>query len=278
MSRGAIFITGASTGIGRATAIRLANAGYTVIPGLRRDEPLPAPVSAPVLLDLADPTSIAPACKDVLERADGNLVGLVNNAGMSIGGVFEGLTMEDWRGQFEVNLFGHIAITRALFPGLLSNKGRIVTVGSIGGRMSLPYLGPYTASKFAVRGWMDSLRSEISSQGMRAVLIEPGSIATPLWEKGTSDANSRLEGLPDEMRSRYEKHVNGALHMSAVAEKQAIPPDRVAKVIEQALTAQKPKGRYLVGPDAHIQAVVAAMPTRILDGVMKALIRPRDSV
>jgi NAD(P)-dependent dehydrogenase (short-subunit alcohol dehydrogenase family) len=177
-----------------------------------------------------------------------------------------------------VNLFGHIAITRALFPGLLSNKGRIVTVGSIGGRMSLPYLGPYTASKFAVRGWMDSLRSEISSQGMRAVLIEPGSIATPLWEKGTSDANSRLEGLPDEMRSRYEKHVNGALHMAAVAEKQAIPPDRVAKVIEQALTAQKPKGRYLVGPDAHIQAVVAAMPTRILDGVMKALIRPRDSV
>jgi NAD(P)-dependent dehydrogenase (short-subunit alcohol dehydrogenase family) len=229
------------------------------------------------LIDLANPKSIAPACKKVLARAEGNLVGLVNNAGMSVGGVFEGLSIEDWRSQFEVNLFGHIAITQALFPGLLATKGRIVTVGSIGGRMSLPYLGPYTASKFAVRGWMDSLRAEISSQGMRAVLVEPGSIATPLWEKGTSEANSRLEGLPAEVRSRYERHVNGALHMAAVAEKQAIPPDRVAKVIERALTARKPKGRYLVGPDAHIQAVVAAMPTRILDVVMKALIRPRDS-
>ena len=274
MSRGTIFITGASTGIGRATAIRMANAGYTVIPGLRRDEPLPDPVAAPVLLDLADPESIAPACKEVLERAGGTLVGLVNNAGMSVGGVFEGLSLEDWRHQFEVNFFGHIALTQGLFPGLLSNKGRIVTVGSIGGRMSLPYLGPYTASKFAVRGWMDSLRAEIKSQGMRAVLIEPGAIATPLWEKGTTDATSRLDGLPEEVRLRYEPWVEGALKTAKMSANHAIEPDRVARRIEHALTARKPKGRYLVGPDAHLQAVIAAAPTRVLDSVISMVVRP----
>ncbi|HVY11184.1 MAG TPA: SDR family oxidoreductase [Mycobacteriales bacterium] len=276
MSRGTVFVTGASTGIGYATALRLAGAGFTVIPGLRRDEPLPDPVAKPVLLDLANPDSLGPACAEVLDRADGKLAGLVNNAGMNVSGVFEAMSLDEWRTQFEVNLFGHLAITQALLPALTSSRGRIVTVGSIGGRMSLPYLAPYSASKFAVRAWMDALRGELAPQGVRAILIEPGAIATPLWEKGTSSATARIDDLPPDIKARYERYMNGALHTAELAERHAIPADRCAKVIERALTARHPKGRYLVGPDARLQAMIAILPTRMFDGVASVLIRPRD--
>jgi NAD(P)-dependent dehydrogenase (short-subunit alcohol dehydrogenase family) len=276
MSRGTIFITGASTGIGRATALRLANAGYTVIPGLRRDEPLPEPVAKPVLLDLADPESLGPACAEVLERADEKLVGLINNAGLSISGAFEGLSLDDWRRQFEINFFGHISITGNLMPGLLANKGRVITVGSIGGRMALPYMGPYTASKHAVRAWMDAMRLELVPQGVHAVLIEPGAIDTPLWNKGTGEALARLEALPEELRGRYQRYFNGALKAAEMSAKAAIPPDRVAKVIERALTARHPRGRYLVGPDARVQATIAKLPPSVTDRLLGLVIRPRD--
>jgi NAD(P)-dependent dehydrogenase (short-subunit alcohol dehydrogenase family) len=274
MSRGTVFITGASTGIGRATALRLANAGFTVIPGLRRDEPLPEPVQPPVLIDLADPASIEPACKEVLARADGNLVAVVNNAGINVNGPLEVVGLDEWREQFEVNLFGHVAVTQSLLPALLATKGRIVTVGSIGGRMSLPFVGPYSASKFAVRAWMDAARIELAPQGVKAILVEPGSIDTPLWDKGTGAARTRLEALPADIRDRYEPHTAGALRAADMAARHAIPPDRCAKVIERVLTARRPRGRYLVGPDARVQALIAAMPTRVLDSFVRLLVRP----
>jgi NAD(P)-dependent dehydrogenase (short-subunit alcohol dehydrogenase family) len=277
MTKGTVFVTGSSTGIGHATAIRLANAGFTVIPGMRRDEPLPEPVAKPVLLDLADPDSIGPAAEEVAERADGNLVGLVNNAGMNVSGVFESMPLEDWRHQFEVNLFGQLALTQALLPALITAKGRLVTVGSIGGRMSLPFLAPYSASKFAVRAWMDAMRAELGPHGVKASLVEPGAIATPLWEKGTTAALDRVEKLPPDIRARYERWFNGALKAAKMSERHAIPPERVAKVIEHALTARRPKGRYLVGPDAHLQAVLAAMPTRVFDAAVRGLVRPTDT-
>jgi NAD(P)-dependent dehydrogenase (short-subunit alcohol dehydrogenase family) len=273
MSRGVVFITGASTGIGNATAQHMAKAGYDVIPGLRRDEPLPDPVKPPVLIDLSDPESIAPACKEVLARADGKLVGLVNNAGYSVTGPFETLSVEDWRNQFEVNLFGHIAITSALLPALMANRGRVVTVGSIGGRMSLPFMGPYTSSKFAVRGWTDAMRMEVGPHGVRVSLIEPGAIATPLWEKGVSAAETHRDGLDPELREKYAQQMDGALKAAAMSEKMAIPPERCARAIEHALTSRRPKARYLVGPDAHLQAGVAAMPTRVLSGFTRMVTR-----
>lgn len=278
MSRGTIFVTGASTGIGNATALRLAKAGYDVIPGLRRDEPLPDPVKPPVLIDLADPDSIAPAAKQVLERAEGNLVGLVNNAGINVNGPFEAVGLDEWRQQFEVNLFGHLAVTQALLPALLQTKGRIVTVGSIGGRFSAPFLGPYSSSKFAVRSWMDAMRLELKPHGVKAILIEPGSIATEMWQKGTAAAEERINSLEPVLRQRYEKQMSGAIKTAAFAEAHAIPADKCAKVIEHALTARNPSGRYLVGADAKVQASLAVMPTRVLDAVTRKVMRqPRKA-
>jgi NAD(P)-dependent dehydrogenase (short-subunit alcohol dehydrogenase family) len=229
-----------------------------------------------VLLDLADAASLAPACSEVLDRADGKLVGLINNAGLSISGAFEGLSLDDWRRQFEINFFGHISITGNLMPGLLANKGRVITVGSIGGRMALPYMGPYTASKHAVRAWMDAMRLELVPQGVHAVLIEPGAIDTPLWNKGAGEALARLEALPEELRGRYQRYFNGALKAAEMSAKAAIPPDRVAKVIERALTARHPRGRYLVGPDARVQATIAKLPPSVTDRLLGLVIRPRD--
>jgi NAD(P)-dependent dehydrogenase (short-subunit alcohol dehydrogenase family) len=278
MSRGVVFITGASTGIGYATAVRLANAGYDVIPGLRRDEPLPDPVKPAVLIDLADPESIAPACEQVLDRADGKLVGLINNAGINVNGPYESLELAAWRRQFEVNLFGHLAITSALLPALLATRGRVITVGSVGGRLSVPFLSPYSASKFAVRAWMDALRLELRPHGVKAILIEPGAIATPIWDKGNAAASEQLELLSDEQKLRYGPQIDGALKAAALTERNAIPVDRCATVIERALTARRPHGHYLVGPDARVQAALAILPARATDAIINRIVHaPRGA-
>jgi NAD(P)-dependent dehydrogenase (short-subunit alcohol dehydrogenase family) len=273
MSRGVVFITGASTGIGNATALRLAKAGFDVIPGLRRDEPLPEPVKPPVLIDLANADSIAPACKEVLERAGGKLAGVVNNAGLSVSGPFEVLDISDWRHQYDVNLFGHIQVTSALLPALIASRGRIVNVGSIGGRMALPFMAPYTSSKFAVRGWTDAIRMELAPHGVWVSLIEPGAIATPLWSKGVNEAQATREKMTPDAQQRYGTQMDGALKAAAMSEKMAIPPERCARTIERALTARRPKPRYLVGPDAHLQAGIATMPSRVIHGVTRLAAR-----
>jgi NAD(P)-dependent dehydrogenase (short-subunit alcohol dehydrogenase family) len=274
MTKGAIFVTGASTGIGRATVERLASDGYFVVAGVRRDADAPPTAAAHVLIDLGEPESIATAVKDVLGQTDGALSGLVNNAGINVNGPFEVLPIEEWRRQFEVNLFGQLGLTRELLPALLASRGRIVTVGSVGGRYSAPFLGPYSASKFAVRAWMDALRHELAPHGVKAVLIEPGAIDTPIWNKGTSHADTVLGGMSEEQKLRYAGQVAGALKLAAMAERNAIPPQKVADVIARALTARNPRGRYLVGVDARAQAVLAATPTRTSDWVTRRLVRP----
>ena len=273
MTKGAIFVTGASTGIGKATVERLAADGYAVIAGVRRDADAPAAATGHVLIDLAEPESIAGAAKDLLEHTDGTLTGLVNNAGINVNGPFEVLPIDEWRRQFEVNLFGQLALTRDLLPALLASRGRVITVGSVGGRFSAPFLGPYSASKFAVRAWMDALRHELAPHGVKAVLIEPGAIDTPIWKKGTDHADAILGGMSDEQKQRYAGQVAGALKVAAMAERNAIPPAKVADVIAKALSTPRPSGRYLVGTDAKAQAVIAAAPTRISDWVTRRLVR-----
>jgi len=273
MIKGAIFVTGASTGIGRATVERLAADGFAVLAGVRRDADAPPAAAGHVLIDLSEPESVVAAAKHVLELTDGTLTALVNNAGINVNGPFEALPIEEWRRQFEVNLFGQLSLTRELLPSLLASRGRVITVGSVGGRYSAPFLGPYSASKFAVRAWMDALRHELDPHGVKAVLIEPGAIDTPIWNKGNAHADAILGDLSEEQKQRYAGQVAGARKLAAMAERNAIPPAKVADVIAKALTAPRPRGRYLVGTDAKAQAVIAAAPTRVSDWVTRRLLR-----
>jgi NAD(P)-dependent dehydrogenase (short-subunit alcohol dehydrogenase family) len=278
MGKGTVFVTGASTGIGRAAVRRLADEGYDVLAGVRRDGDAPPEAAGHVLVDLGEPDGISTACKQVLEHSGGGLAGLVNNAGINVNGPFEVVSLEDWRRQFEVNLFGHLSVTKELLPALLASRGRIVTVGSIGGRFSAPFLAPYSASKFAVRAWSEALRSELAPHGVQVVLIEPGAVATALWDKSNEHADRTLDGMTEEQQQRYAAQVAGARRTADFAERNAVPSDVAARAIAKALTARRPKGRYLVGADARLQAGLSVLPTRTLEGATRLVLRqPRKA-
>ncbi len=268
-----VFVTGASTGIGRAAVERLVRKGFQVVAGVRKNADAPPEAVGHVLVDLTEPESVATACKELLARYGDDLVGLVNNAGISVNGPFEALPLEEWRRQFEVNLFGHLGITQELLPTLRRARGRVVNVGSIGGRLAMPFVAPYSASKFAMRSWTDALRLELAPHGVGVVLVEPGAIATPIWDKGTQGAERLLAEMPEELRERYGAQVEGVTRAAAFAARHAVAPEAAADVVVRALTARHPRGRYLVGADARLQALVAALPTALRERATRAMFR-----
>jgi NAD(P)-dependent dehydrogenase (short-subunit alcohol dehydrogenase family) len=281
-------VTGASTGIGKATALRLVAAGWTVLAGVRSEaagESLVREAGAaqerlrPVLLDVTREADIASAAESVRSagepaataspgeaaaRDPGHLHALVNNAGIGIGGPLEVLSDEDLRRQFDVNVFGQIALTRALLPALRAAHGRIVFLSSIGGRVAMAYSGPYAASKHAIEAFGDTLRVELRSSGVQVTLIEPGSVATPIWDKGHSEVD-RLQ-IPPEL-APYYGHVQDAFRkVLEDTARRGIPPEAVADTIVGALTSRRMRGRYLVGRDARVMlALRRLLPDRAFD-------------
>lgn len=274
-------VTGASTGIGRATALRLDAQEWRVFAGVRREEDGEALRKAgsgriePLALDVTDPEQIAAAAKQVGERVGGaGLDGLVNNAGIVLGGPIEALEIEDLRELLEANVVGQVAVTQALLPLVRSARGRVVFVGSVNGRLSLPFLSPYAASKHAIEAIGDSLRGEMRPLGVKVSIVEPGAIETPMREKGNVAANNVKEKLsPDQLRI-YGKAIDGFMAAAAKGDEQASPPEKVAAAIEHALTASRPRTRYLVGADARAQALLdALLPDRVGDRVIAFLMR-----
>jgi NAD(P)-dependent dehydrogenase (short-subunit alcohol dehydrogenase family) len=268
---GAVVITGTSTGIGRATAVRLAGMGFRVFAGVRKASDAPeASGITPLIIDVTDAASIATAAETVAgQTGSAGLRGLVNNAGITVPGPLEFLPLDDLRRQLEVNVIGPIAVTQAFLPQLRTARGRIVNIGSIGGRMSLPFIGAYHISKFGMEALSDSLRMELRPWGIHVSLIEPGGIATPLWERGRAAADELLAKLPPRADQLYGGVINTMREASHKFEKQGIQPDKVAKVIARALTSRTPKTRYLVGMDAHAQAILATIvPDRLMDRLM----------
>ena len=271
MPRGTVVITGASTGIGRATALRLAGAGFDVLAGVRRDEDGAALRAAdgrvePVIVDVTDAEQIAGLAARV---GGGPLAGLVNNAGIAVAGPLEGVPLERIRGQYEVNVFGLLAVTQALLEPLRAGRGRIVNIGSIGGRIGTPFVGPYSSSKAAVRSLSASLRRELRPWGIHVALVEPGALDTPIWRKGEEHAEETIGELPDRVRTLYARQldalVSGVRRIAAAA----IPPDAAAEAIEHALTARRPRPLYTVGREARIQgALHAALPARAFDALV----------
>jgi NAD(P)-dependent dehydrogenase (short-subunit alcohol dehydrogenase family) len=269
----AALVTGSSTGIGRATALALDAAGWRVFAGVRREEDadgLRAEGSErlmPVTLDVTDADQIADVA-DLLAEALGatGLDGLVNNAGMAVMGPLETLPIEDFRRQIEVNLTAQVAVTQAALPLIRSARGRIAFVSSIGGRMALPFGGPYHASKFGVEAVADCLRQELRPWRIEVSLIEPGSIDTPIWERGESIADAIAERAPDAQEELYGETLDRFRTAVRRTAERGIAPEKVAKAIVHALTAGRPRTRYVVGADARGQALMRRLlPDRLFD-------------
>src|SRR5687768_13520662 len=206
-----VLVTGASTGIGRACVSYLAGRGHTVFAGVRKEpdatslqEEIGSRV-VPIILDVTDAEAISRAAEFVTSHVGrGGLNGLVNNAGIALGGPLEFLPIEVWRNQLEVNVIGQVAVTKALMPLLRQGKGRVVFIGSIGGRTGTPFMGPYNASKFAIEGIAEAFRQERAPWGMKVIVVEPGAVKTEIWEKGRSQADALEKDLPAEARTLYE--------------------------------------------------------------------------
>ena len=273
MSR-TVLITGTSSGIGRACAEEMAERGWRVLAGVRREEDgeevraLSPDRIEPLLLDVTDLDAIAA----LPEHVGGSLDGLVNNAGMANAGPLEHLPVEDIRHQLDVMLLAPFALTKAMLPALRASRGRVVMIGSIGGRTSLPFMGPYNAAKAGIDGFANSLRQELAPFGVHVALVEPGAIKTRIWQKGIDAGEKLRDSLPPEAERDYGDRVEKMAGAAAESERRGVPPSKVAGVVAHALTADKPKTRYLVGIDARVQAGLrAALPDRALDRVLGRL-------
>jgi NAD(P)-dependent dehydrogenase (short-subunit alcohol dehydrogenase family) len=268
-------VTGASTGIGLATAQRLATDGFEVYAGVRKDsdaERLADLGLTPLKLDVTDADSIAAAAAEV---GPGGLAGLVNNAGVAITAPLEFLPVDRLREQVEINFVGQIAVTQAFLPAIRAARGRIVFVSSIGGKIAMPLVGAYAASKFAIEGAADSLRRELRDQGIEVSVVEPGGVKTPIWAKGTETADEIEADLPPESGELYGGLVAALRRESQrIATETGIEPEAVADRIHHALTASRPKTRYLVGRDAKSRAAVAKrIPDRWFDALIARALR-----
>ncbi|MFL5868007.1 MAG: SDR family oxidoreductase [Thermoleophilaceae bacterium] len=273
MPAGTVLITGSSTGIGEATAIHLKGLGFDVHAGVRKDddaERLSGMGLTPVKLDVTDADSIASARAEVEEASAGRLAALVNNAGIAVAAPLEYLPIDQLRNQLEVNLIGQVAVTQAFLPMLRAAKGRLVNVSSIGGRIALPLAGPYAASKFALEAVSDSLRRELRHLGVEVIVIEPGGIKTPIWQKGNATADEMLKDVPYEAEQLYGDLIQAVRAETVkIEQERGLPPSAVAEVIGTALTAGKPKTRYLVGRDAKLRAAIAKrVPDRTMDSLI----------
>lgn len=276
-----VVITGSSTGIGRACALHLDKLGWTVFAGVRKEadaKDLAKGASArlvPLILDVADQETIDESVRRVVEATgERGLDGLVNNAGITIQGPLEYLPIEDLRRQFDVNVSGQIAVTQAFLPALRTATGRIVLMSSISGRAeSLPFIGPYAASKRALEALGEALRAEMLPWGIHVSLVEPGSVATPIWEKGDATFDDLVDALPPEGKERYETALGRARVVAKKTGERGVEPEHVAEKVAHALTSNRPRFRYLVGADARAQRyLLPTVPRRVRDlGISKLL-------
>lgn len=269
-------ITGASTGIGRASALHLDAKGWRVFAGVRREadaESLRGEGSerlTPLMLDVTDAAQIEAAAERIAaEVGEAGLDGLVNNAGIAVPGPLEALPIDDFRRQVEVNLTAQVAVTQAMLPAIRSARGRIVFITSIGGRMAFPMFGAYHAAKFGLEAVGDVFRQELRRWGIEVAIVEPGSIATPIWERGLGEADAFVARATDAQKELYAKPIGAYHEVARQTEARGLPPEKVAKAIEHALSARRPRTRYLVGLDAKGQArLKAILPTRLVDRVV----------
>lgn len=273
--RGGVVITGASTGIGEACAIGLAQRGYQVFAGTRKKEDADrlqaegGPNLHPVNLDVTNAATIESARSEVSAVLGSKpLRGLFNNAGVSVNGPLEFVKPEDLRWQLEVNCVGQLAVTQAFLPMLRASKGRIIITGSVGGFVATPVLGPYNMSKFAMEAFADSLRVELTPDGIEVVLLQPAAIRTSIWDKGLSESETFIKNAPPEMEQRYGKFLAGITKFAEDGKTNSSDPKVVLDAVIDGLESPKPKTRYIMGVGAGQRRFLRMLPDRMRDRLL----------
>lgn len=247
--------------MGAATARELARQGFHVLAGVRRDA-VAAPGIEPVILDITKPEHIEALAARIGDRP---LHALVNNAGIQVNAPVETLPLDEWRHVFEVNLFGHIAVTQALLPML--RNGRVVNISSVGGKVAMPTYGAYAGAKFALEAVSDALRRE----GVQVVVVEPGGVRTEMATRGIATANDLASRMTPEQTERYGSLVQAINALMATGTEAGVTAEEAAKVIAKAVTTRKPRTRYTIGRDAAlITRLTKILPDRTLDKVIAA--------
>ena len=257
----------------------LASLGYRVFAGVRSTkagkvlQEEGSELIFPLILDITNSKQISRALETVIEILgfDTGLKGIVNNAGIGLGGPLEFISIDDLRQQLEVNLIGHVAMTQAFLPLIRKEIGRIINISSMNGRLATPFSGPYVASKFAMEGISDSLRRELDRWGIAVVIIQPGFVSTPILEKAISRSKMRSTEMPNQAVELYEKQLMSVEKFQRKLFQKAMPPESVAKVIVRALEAKRPKVRYIVGLDARIGYISTYLPDRLMDRLLNKI-------
>ncbi len=273
----AVLVTGASRGIGLATARLLAQHGHRVFAGVRKPDSIAALVEefpgavVPLTVDLNEPETYRAAAGEIAEQVGAaGLAGLVNNAGYAVPAPLEFLPLEELRAQMEVNLVGQLGVTQAVLPLLRTARGRIVNVSSIGGLVAGPMLGAYHVSKFGLEAMSDSLRRELRHLGVDVVVVEPGAVRTDIWATGRNHADALLAALPSQVTELYGHLVDRVRAEATGASERGVAPEVAAATIVRALTRRRPRARYLVGRDARVARVVSRFPARFVDRLVAA--------
>lgn len=266
-----VLVTGASRGIGRAIAEHLAATGWDVIAGVRTEADAavltssnPQRITA-VILDVTDADHVAALAAALPDRLDA----VVNNAGIVVAGPIETLTSDDWRKQLEVNVIGQFAVTSAVLPKLRASRGRVLFISSVNGQLSTPMLGAYSASKFALEAGAEALRVELRPWKIPVVVIEPAQTDTDIWRTADTMVVELEAAASPEQRALYDGHIAGMKKMIPLSQKMAVDPAKVVAVVDQALTARRPRARYIVGagPKAQV-ALMSVVPTSVRDRML----------
>lgn len=273
-------ITGASSGIGYAAALHLSARGFHVLAGVRSERHELAwkniPGATPLRIDVTQEESVTRASREAASLLESAVeVHLVNNAGIAVAGPIEGVPLARWREQFEVNVFGLVRVTQAFLPHVRRTKGRVVNISSISGLATSPYLGLYSSSKFAVEAISDALRRELRSTGVKVIVVEPGPIATPIWEKGLAKKDFLFAELPDHLHALYSAPLAKFQAGVEEAAKSAAPVAKVSAVIEKALSAPRPRTRYVVGAAglSAQMAIFGMLPDHAVDFIVSRQLR-----
>jgi len=272
-----VIITGASSGIGAATARELARRGFHVLAGVRRDQDADAirgPGIEPLIIDITNQDASIATAAERIRNELGRLDVLVNNAGIGVNAPVEVFAIDEWRRLFEVNFFGHIAVIQTLLPVLIRNKGRVVNISSMAGKIAMATYGPYAGTKFALEAVSDALRREVEPLGVKVIVVEPAAVTTEMLGRVAVTGERITNGMTTEQRGRYATLMQSIISQAEAALPKGVPAEEAGRVIADAITSKRPRTRYTVGREAALLPLLAILPDRMLDCILAAALRP----